>query len=71
MDQLVDERTQAPPIHCLAMPFFFNHLWSQILRSSTDRKGIVVCEYVVLRQSKVGQFDVPISTDQYVLRLQT
>lgn len=69
MHQLIDDRSQTPPIHCFPMSFLLYHLWRQVLRRPAYRKSIIIPKYIVLRQSKVSEFDVPISPNQHILRL--
>ena len=69
MHQLIDDRTQTPPIHCFPMSFLLYHLRCQVLRRPTYRKSIIISEYIVLGESKVSEFDVPISPNQHILRL--
>lgn len=65
---LVDEDAQSPPIHCLSVPLVEDDLRSDVLRCSTDGKGSALGEH--LGEPKVRQLQVPIISDEQILRLE-
>ena len=71
VDELVDERTQAPPIHCFAVPFLLYHLRRQVFRGAAHGEGVIVCENVIFGEAEVCEFDVAVCADEYVLRFKT
>lgn len=48
VDQLVNYRSQTPPIHCFSMTLLLYHLGSQVLRRATNRKSVKFSQNVIL-----------------------
>lgn len=65
---LVDENTQSPPIHCLSMSLIQNNLRSNVLWCSTDGKSSALSQN--LGEPKISQLQIPIISDQQILRLE-
>mmetsp|Transcript_12028 Transcript_12028/g.19893 ORF Transcript_12028/g.19893 Transcript_12028/m.19893 type:complete len:219 (-) Transcript_12028:256-912(-) len=59
--QLVDKTAECPIVNTLVVPFRHNNLWSQVLRSTTQRVGFVLLHAVLqiwefLRETKINHF---------------
>lgn len=67
VDQLIDERPEAPPVDRLSMPLLPDDLRGKVLGCSANRKGVVVPSDVVLGEPEVGELDVAVDPDQHVL----
>jgi len=63
MNELVEDCSQTPPVYRLPMAYFLYHLWSQILRSATNRKLLITALNIALGKSKVSQFYVSVSSN--------
>lgn len=68
-DHFVQKTAQAPPIHIHSMPHLLHDLRSEVLGSSADGvSSLFILQD--LRQSKVGEFDVPYSIDDDIFWLE-
>ena len=65
---LVDKNPESPPVDSLPVALVENNLWSNVLWGSADRE----CSSLVedLGETEVSEFQVPVVSDQQVLRLQ-
>lgn len=66
----MNKAAEAPPVHVNSVTHFFNDLWRQILRSSTNWSGWLLLPEN-LRQSKICEFDVTNTINDDILGLQT
>lgn len=64
---LVDEHTECPPIHRLAVTFRLDNLRGEILWRAAQRPGSILYP---LREPEIGDLDVTFVIQEYILRLE-
>jgi hypothetical protein len=59
---LIQNGTQAPPVHGKPIRFFSQNLWCHILWRTTKglRSTLISAVKILFGESKIGEFDVPI-----------
>ena len=68
---LINDAAEGPPVHCLSMSLPQNNLRGDVLRRSTHGLRHVSLRNILLRQSEIRDFRIPIAVYHYVFRLQT
>jgi len=64
----VDENSQRPPVNCFTVPLVQNNFWSDVLRSSTNRKRPALVQK--FSKPKVSKFEVAVVSNEQIFRFQ-
>lgn len=59
----IDDAAKGPPVRSFAMAFIEQNLGSQVFCSATNALGIAVALNVLLRKTKVRNFDISVSSN--------